>query len=318
MKSTKPPLKYWILTEGLAGTENQCVGVANSLGEPYEIKRIKLHEPWKSFSPYLGFEHSSTFSPPLTPPWPDVLIASGRKSIAASRYIKKMSRNQTFTVQIQDPRVPAQNFDLVAVPQHDPLRAENVIVTHASPNKITPALLEQARKDFSFLEKYPSPRFAVLIGGSSKAYKMTRRITEHLVRDLLCIDGSLMLTCSRRTGEENKTFLEGALRNDTNYFWDEQGANPYLGLLAWADFLLVTADSASMISECCTTGKPVYMIDQDGGSKRITALHNHLIDYGALKRFSDTKEGFMSYSYPPLNDAGFVAKEIKKHLKLRR
>jgi len=300
------------LTEGLIGTENQCIGVADALGIPYEIKRIALNQPWKSLSPYLGFEKYSTFSPALEPPWPDIMIASGRKSIAASRYIKKMSGGNTFTVQIQDPRISSKHFDLVAVPRHDPLRGCNVIVTHASPNKITPALLEEAKERFSFLGEYSSPRFAVLIGGSSKAYKMTPRITHDLAQTLSRINGSLMVTCSRRTGAENKKTLRNSLRNDANYFWDGKEENPYLGLLAWADFLLVTADSASMISECCTTGKPVCMIDLEGGSKRISALHDNLINHGALRRLNDINDAFEPYDYAPLGDAQYVAQEIRK------
>ena len=316
MNNAKSARNCLVLTEGLIGTENQCVGVADALGIPYEVRRVALSEPWKSLSPYLGFENHCSFSPSLEPPWPDILIASGRKSIAASRYIKRMSDRKTFTVQIQDPRITSKYFDLVAVPRHDPLRGENVIVTHASPNKITSALLEDAKARFSFLKEYPSPRFAVLIGGTSKAYKMTQKNTHDLVQKLSHINGSLMVTCSRRTGDENRKMLESELRNDTNYFWDESSENPYLGLLSWADFLLVTADSASMISECCTTGKPVYMIDLEGGTKRISALHDHLIYYGALRRLSDVNGAFEPYDYEPLNDAQYVAEEIKKRCDL--
>lgn len=83
----------------MAGTENQCLGVAEALGVSAEVKRITLHQPWKSFSPWLGFEHAGIFEPALSPPWPDLVIASGRKSIATSRYIRKASNGKTFTVQ---------------------------------------------------------------------------------------------------------------------------------------------------------------------------------------------------------------------------
>lgn len=91
-------MKCWIITEGLAGTENQCIGVAEALGVEAEIKRVALRQPWKSLSPWLGFESGSVFEPALSPPWPDLLIASGRKSIAASRFIRKASKGKTFTV----------------------------------------------------------------------------------------------------------------------------------------------------------------------------------------------------------------------------
>ena len=298
----------WIITEGIAGTENQCLGVAQALGISATVKRITLNEPWKSLSPYLGFERAHSFTPALTAPWPDLLITSGRKAIAPSRFIKKQSKGKTVTVHIQDPRINPQHFDLLAVPAHDPARGKNVIVTKASPNKITHDLISSAKGLFPGLGNLPSPRIAVLIGGSSQAYTMTREITQNLADALNKIDAPLMITCSRRTGDDNRAILEHALNTSKNYFWNGQDENPYLAMLGWADMIMVTADSASMISESCTTGKPVYMIDLEGGSKRITALHNSLIKHGALRRFEGALE---PYHYEPLNDSKLVADEIK-------
>ena len=310
----KPPktAPCWVITEGMAGTENQCLGIAKALNLPYEVKRISLTQPWKTLSPFIGFETERSFIPPLTEPWPDLVLASGRKSIAASRFIKKASRGKTFTVQIQDPRVSPKQFDLVAVPAHDSLRGDNVIVTQATPNKVTKELLGKAKQQFSNFGELKEPRVAVLIGGTSKAYTMTKETTQSLVQSLSKIDASLMITCSRRTGRENKILIESALTTDNNYVWDGTGENPYLGFLAWADYILVTADSASMISESCTTGKPVYMIDLEGGAKRISQLHQNLVEYGALRKFEGQLETF---SYKPLNDSQKVAEEIKKRLK---
>ncbi len=311
IKQPKSP-SCWVITEGIAGTENQCIGVADALNIPYEVKRISLTQPWKSLSPFIGFETEKSFTPALHPPWPEILIASGRKSIAASKYIKKMSQGKTFTVQIQDPRIAPKHFDLVAVPAHDPLRGGNVIVTNGAPNKITNHILERAKKDFPHLGELKQPRVAVLIGGSSKAYNMTDETTRTLVEQLNNIDASLMITCSRRTGKENQAILESGLKKPGNFFWDGEGNNPYFGLLAWADYILVTADSASMISESCTTGKPVYMVALEGGARRIEQFHHNLIEYGALKKFNGTLETF---SYKPLNDSQMVSNEIKKRLK---
>ena len=164
-------LSCWVVTEGIAGTENQCIGVAEALGIKPIVKRIKLREPWKSFSPYLGLETWWAFDPLLYSPWPDLLIAGGRKSIAVSRYVKKMSGGHTYTVQLQDPRIKPHHFNLVAVPAHDPLRGKNVVVTTATPNRITDKKLERAYSQFKeTLGTLPSPRAAVLIGGNSKTH----------------------------------------------------------------------------------------------------------------------------------------------------
>ena len=61
-------IQCWIVTEGMAGTENQCIGVAEALGVSYDVKRITLTEPWKTLSPYIGFECARTFAPQIEPP----------------------------------------------------------------------------------------------------------------------------------------------------------------------------------------------------------------------------------------------------------
>lgn len=310
-KKNLKAMNCWVVSEGMAGTQNQCIAVAEALGVACDVKTITLRQPWKMLSPYIGFECAATFSPALNPPWPDLVIASGRKAIAASRYIKRMSGGQSFTVQIQDPRIDPENFDLVAIPHHDPTRGDNVIITDASPNRITDALLGEAASAFPAFTSLPAPRIAVLIGGSSKAYTMSEAVTRRLAAQLKALDGSLMITPSRRTGATNEAILRDTLPDA--FIWDSAGENPYFGMLAAADFILVTADSASMISDACTTGKPVYMIDLEGGHPRIDKLHKHLIDRGVLRVF----EGRLDrYTYEPLRDAQKIAADIIERMAL--
>ncbi len=306
-------MKCWIVTEGMAGTENQCLGVAESLGADVsvEIKRVRLSQPWKFLSPYLKFEHAGIFEPRLSPPWPDLLIASGRKSIAAARYIKKASGGKTFTVQIQDPRIAPENFDLVAVPEHDPARGKNVIVTAASPNRVTPEKLAQAKNHFRHFEKLRSPRVAVLVGGNSKSHRLTPEITRALGEKLKSLNAGLMITTSRRTGKENEEILKSAMEGTDASIWDGTGENPYLGMLAWADFILVTSDSASMLSDAATAGKPVYMIPLAGGAARLDQLHANLKKRGIVRDFDGKLE---SWTYEPLRDSLKIAEEIKARL----
>ncbi len=309
----------WIITEGIAGTENQCRGVAEALGVTPVIKRIALRQPWKTLTPIIGGETEWTFLPisdKLHAPWPDLVIASGRKAIAAARYIKRVSKGRTFTVFLQDPRVSPSQFDLVAVPAHDRLRGPNVIVTAAAPNRITPELLETAREEFADpFGDFPSPRVAVLIGGNSQAYKMTEATTQKLAAQLhdLCTnsDASVFITTSRRTGKANEDIIDEVLGDTDAWVWDHESDNPYFGFLAWADYILVTADSVSMLSEAASTGKPVYMIPLEGGAPRITKFHESMIERGIIRVFDGILE---SWDYTPLNDAALVAAEIKKRL----
>jgi len=308
----------WIITEdGLTGTENQCLGVVDALGISPVIKRIGLRQPWKSLSPWLGFAGSGSFTgDALTAPWPNLVIAAGRKAVAAAHYIKKKSP-QTFTVFLQNPRINPRHFDLIAAPAHDRLCGENVIVTQATPNRITQAMLSDARDKFApLLSPLSAPRVAVLIGGNSRTHRLTPEIIDTLTTQLEALAGQglgLMVTASRRTGTQNRQILESRLQGQDNiYIWDGNGDNPYHGFLAWADYIIVTADSASMISEAATTGKPVYVAPLAGGSARFDRLHNALLEKRVIRNF----EGKLDvYDYTPLNDAAMVAEEIRRRMK---
>lgn len=306
--SQPPSPVIWVITEGLTGTENQCLGIVEAMGVTPIVKRITLRQPWKLLSPYLGFECAATFNEPLTGPWPNILIASGRKSIAASRYIKKQSP-KTFTVQVQDPRINHKQFDMVIVPQHDPTRGDNVTVSVATPNRITSEKLVDAHKAFNATFSHLSyPCIAVLIGGSTKRHTFTIDEAKSLAETLSPFK-NLMVTTSRRTGDENTAILKTALAKNGNYFWDGVSPNPYMGMLAYADFILVTADSTSMISEAATTGRRVYVLPMKGLTKRQMQLIENLKSYGAVRDFEGK---FEDWTYPPLNDSARIAAIIRQ------
>ena len=44
------------------------------------------------------------------------------------------------------------------------------------------------------------------------------------------------------------------------WVWDERGSNPYEGAMAWADAVVVTADSASTLSEATSLRVPVVSL----------------------------------------------------------
>jgi hypothetical protein len=305
----------WILTEGLAGTEGQCLGVAAALGIEPVIKRIKLKSPWKQLSPWLPGCALTSDSDSIAPPYPDLLIASGRKSIGPALYIKKKSGGKTFLVQLQDPRINPKHFDLVTVPQHDPTRGDNVIVTTGALHRLTPEKLTAEQRKFEHqLATLPYPRVAVLIGGSSKSHQMTIESAKKLAAQLSGLEAGLMITASRRTGEENTRLLRDALTGSNVFFWDGMGDNPYLAFLGIADYIVVTEDSVSMVSEALSTGKPVYTAPLEGGAKRLDLFHKLMQEQGYTRPFTGSLE---TWSYEPLNDTIKVAEEIKRRLQER-
>ncbi len=308
----------WILVEqGLTGTLSQCQGVADALGVTPVIKHFTLKQPWKALAPYIncgvcnGFEGDE-----LKAPWPDLLIAGGRKAAGLALWVKRASKGQTFVTYLQDPRVHRAEFDLIAIPAHDPGRGDNVVITTAAPNKITPARLATAEAKWAAsFAKLPHPRVAVLVGGNSRAYRMNGKVAgalgDNLKKIARCGQAGLMVTTSRRTGAYNQAILEAWLEGTGAYIWSGMGDNPYEGFLALADAIIVSSDSVSMMSEAATTGKPVYRVDLEGGSDRFDAFHKLMEDKGIVRPFRGQIE---SWSYIPLNDAAIVAEAIKARM----
>ena len=108
------------------------------------------------------------------------------------------------------------------------------------------------------------------------------------------------MTPSRRTGRRGQALLRerlaGLARGDLGR---QSGENPYFAYLALADAFLVTADSVSMISEAAATGKPVHILDLDGGNAKFARFHQTMRNAGITRPFAGRIE---DWSYPVPDD----------------
>ena len=307
----------WVVTDGKVGMENQCVAVARRLGLDPIIKRVKMRAPWKQLSPWglrLGNRWSlSSDGDQLDGPLPDILIATGRHIVTSSLAIRDLTRGKCLRVQIQNPGIDLRNFDLVVVPRHDRLSGPNVLVTHGAPHGVTPDRLAEAKEKFaSRLAHLPQPRIALLLGGNNGVYKLTELAARNLAECLSTVargnHGSVMVTPSRRTGAAIEALFKERLAGVAGEFWDGTGDNPYLAYLAYADHIVVTADSVNMVCEAASTGKPVHVVPLDGGSEKFRRFHDGLVEDGVTRPFHGTLD---SWTYPTFDDAGVVAERIK-------
>ena len=113
-----------------------------------------------------------------------------------------------------------------------------------------------------------------------------------------------------------QTFGE-ELRELPGAIWDGTGDNPYYAYLAFADVLLVTADSVSMVSEAAATGKPVYIIGLDGGDAKFARFHETMQKSGITRPFTGRIE---YWSYAPPDDtarAGAALRELVRNRLVR-
>jgi hypothetical protein len=107
------------------------------------------------------------------------------------------------------------------------------------------------------------------------------------------------VTPSRRTGAAGVALLRERLAGSRTIIWDGSGENPYFAFLALADAFMVTADSVSMISEAAATGKPVHILDLDGGNPKFARFHAAMRAAGITRPFVGRIE---AWSYPIPDD----------------
>jgi mitochondrial fission protein ELM1 len=308
----------WVVTDGKVGMENQCIAVAKRLGLDPVIKRVKMRAPWKQLSPWglrIGNRWSlSRFGDQLDGPLPDILIATGRHSVTSSLAIGALTNGKCFRVQIQNPGIDPSNFDLVVVPRHDRLTGPNVLVTRGAPHGVTQAALDAAKLKFADrFAPLPQPRITLLLGGNNGVYKLTELAASKLADCLSTLargnQGSVLVTPSRRTGAAIEAIFKQKLAGIPGEMWDGTGDNPYLGYLAYADHIIVTADSVNMACEAAATGKPVYVVPLDGGSDKFRRFHDGLVEDGITRPFQGSLE---SWTYPSFDDAAVIAERISR------
>lgn len=318
----RPPT-VWLLVDDRAGNASQCLGVAEALGLRY-LKQDLRYTITGALPNYMigpSFNHLTRDSRVnLSPPWPDLVIAAGRRTAPVARHIKKLNGGSSFLCQVMHPgEGGVDEFDLIAVPRHDNMAGANILQTTGAPHRVNAARLAEARREWAGrFDSLPKPWIALIVGGSTRR----RRFTAEMARELAKLasglavgaGGSLLVSTSRRTGDAEPALLEAITAPAHIFRWGGTGANPYFGYLALADFVIVTGESVSMCSEACASPAPVYIYAPPKlVAHKFQALHEDLYRRGFARPLG---AGLEPFSHPPLNAADEVAAAIRERMGL--
>jgi hypothetical protein len=156
----------------------------------------------------------------------------------------------------------------------------------------------------------PHPRVAVLVGGDSRHHRFTGTDMTRFADSLTALAQTgvgLMMTASRRTPDVLRLRMVALAQAHGGFFWDGKGENPYVALLALADFVVVTADSFNMIGEAAATGMPVLVFEPHGGHPKLDTFLRALKTKGIVHAFVGRLEGT---PYKPLNSTFDIANAI--------
>ena len=267
--SGNPP-RVWALLGERIGDNNQVLALAEALGYPFETRTLTYNLA-RALSVKLGptmVTLDRRSRAPIAPPWPDLILAIGRRSVPVGRWIKQQSGGRAKLVLLGHPRVSPSLFDLVITTRQYPVPpGANVVLLPLAMSRFS-TLPQPSSKEAEWLANLPRPRRLMAVGGATKYWRLSAEQVIAAAERLQARDGSLLVATSRRTDPEVISALRTTLRPGSPLI---DGAFPrFPVLLGAADEIYVTGDSISMLSEAILAGKPVGLIpiEQDDKGRR--------------------------------------------------
>lgn len=325
--------QIWVISDGTAGMRLQAIALGEALIATDTTNQTSLAEIISKPSWWLRHLPRLVALLPrglllfwlgeiggrLSNDKPAIIITCGRRMAGTSIALNRLSKAHaagTRTIHIQDPRLPPHYFDILIVPQHDPARGANVITSLASLNRLDISKIADAA---SQLDKkwraLPSPRVAVLLGGTNRRYGISAMMAKDMAKRLADFatktGASLALIPSRRTPANLVTQLTTALGSLPYAVMDQAENNPYPGILGLVDAVIVTSDSVNMISEATITGLPVLIAEWQSETGRIGAFHDAMMAAGHIAPMRDQlpQDGFT-----PLVEMPAIVKSVLAQL----
>ena len=309
-------LKALLLTQGMHGMVSQVEGLAKALGLSYKHQKIELKSFWNLVPPKISPISENLVKNKFVCDC-KVIISCGRKSVIPSIALKKRLGDQIFNIHIQDPKISFKYFDLIVSPEHDNLKGENVISTTGAIHYLTKKEIMDNSQYLGIERDKRRELVAFIIGGPNKYYKYSEKQIHELfnkIKTLFTPDKFKIIVIPSYRTPENILKMAYNTFNIDHHVVKTIDKKAYLSALAISNYIVVTCDSTSMISEAAMTGKPVYiaMMKSIKPTGRFKKFYSQLRDLGITRELENTVE---SWSYNKLNEVTRIAPIIKTRMK---
>ena len=309
-------LKGILLTEGMHGMISQVEGLAKALDIDFSHHKVELKHFWKLIPPRLTPLSNISFKEIKTSDF-DIIISCGRKSVIPSIYLKKISKKKIYNIHIQDPKVNYNFFDLIVAPEHDGISSSNIINTKGAIHYLTESEIKDNSNYLkSFIKNDERKIFAFIMGGPNKYYEYSTKNMKRIFSTLYNLNKKqnfqLVIIPSMRTPKNTIQYAKEFF-GETHTVIENIDKKAYLSALALAEYIIVTCDSSSMISEAALTGKPIYVANilPKRNDKRFQKFRNLFRELNITRNLG---EPFENWSYQKLDETNRVAKIIKERV----
>jgi len=273
--------KILVISDGIPGHFNQSKGVASLLANKHSLEtriidlqfrshhlrglitffsRLLLRFPSSSTAKIISFLYKKIDTTGL-----DLIIAAGGKTApytAALKILKKIP-----VIQLGSPRgLHSSLFDALVTVERYYEDSSNIIAS-ITPSLYSPGVCNRAAEDEGLSE-----HLLFLIGGEGIGYSYKEDEWDDLIKAIKQLHKTTNLPITIVTSRRSDPIVEKKIRSQLQNIpldysaWFHQGAKNFnlAALFGSAKNIFVTEDSAMMISESISSGKPVTTLFPSG------------------------------------------------------
>ena len=240
-----------ILSDQKPGHLNQSIAFARYLQCQYDIVQVsfrnRLIKGLSYLFDYIGLYCSFLYTcNPLLEEY-GAIVSAGSSTYYANKVTARSYGCPAIAIMM--PKGYRLDFDLVVAQEHDnPPEKRNILSVPVNLSYSDPRELVSPELGSRYV--------SLIIGGDSDHFQLD---TEFLKKQVATIfhhfpKHKLWLTTSRRTSTEVEDMLAG-FAFDYAVFYSREPANPIPDFLQHSEYVFLTADSSSMISEAVSSGR---------------------------------------------------------------
>ena len=274
-----------ILNDGKPGHVNQSLAFARLLKRDYTLHDVGFKYRTSKGASYLadrlGVYTPRLFMAELPTGTYDAVVSAGSETYYANRTLSK--RLGCKSVAIMMPKSYRLDFDLIVAQHHDnPPDRPNIVPVPINLSFSQPQGVVTPR---------PGDRYiALIVGGDSAQQKLDVTLLRDQVEKILQLfpEHHIWLTTSRRTSSDAEKMLRHYPFQDPVWY-SENPVNPIADYLHYCDYVFVTADSSSMISEAVSFGRACVEVlplaEELPSRSKFVRLLSRLQEMGCLHLF---------------------------------
>ncbi len=275
-----------ILSDGKPGHVNQAIAFARLLDCKYDVVTVSFRFPGAKALSYLA-DRCGIYSLRLVNVQSvagdyAAIVSAGSSTYYGTRCLSRVLG--VASVAIMLPKGYRLVFDLIVAQRHDnPPAADNILTIPVNLSCSTPENLVTPQPGYKYL--------ALIIGGDSVHGCLS---AENLEKQILQIrqqlpDHRVWITTSRRTSIAVEQMIESQ-DFDWAVFYSKNQINPIPDFLATCEYVFITADSSSMVSEAVCSGSACIeilpLLEGTGKSSKLHKLIDHLAQLKCLHIFN--------------------------------